>query len=138
MSNQTKLLVSTIYDALEAQDVKTIVSLFDPSVEVQSPPTLPWSQGTYHGIDGAMAYFTSALEYLDQNAFIVEEVHAEGDWAASIGRWTGRFRATGGEFDVRFVHFWDFKDGLVVRCSGISDTHGIVLGYQAEPVTAGS
>jgi hypothetical protein len=53
-------------------------------------------------------------------------VHVEGEGEAAIGGWSCRFRASGCEFDVRFVHFWQFRDGKVVKGSGISDAVGIV------------
>lgn len=136
MSEQIKELVDKLYDGFAKTDVEAIVALFDPSAEIETPPTLPWSTGHYSGIDGAVTYFTSALEYLEETAFKVDEVHVDGDWAAAIGDWTGRFRATGGEFDVRFVHFWLFRDGKVVKGSGISDTVGIVRAYAPDSVPA--
>lgn len=136
MSEQIKDLVGKLYDGLSKADVEAIVALFDPAVEIETPPSLPWSKGSYTGIEGAVAYFTSALEYLEETGFVVEQVKVDGDWAAAIGRWTGRFRASGGEFDVAFVHFWDFRDGRVVRGSGISDTVGIVRAYAPESLPA--
>ncbi|WUH89163.1 nuclear transport factor 2 family protein [Streptomyces sp. NBC_00433] len=136
MSEQIKELVGKLYDGLAKADVEAIVALFDPSVEIETPPSLPWSKGSYSGIEGAVAYFTSALEYLEDTGFTVDEVRVDGEWAAAIGDWTGRFRASGGEFNVRFVHFWLFRDGKVVKGSGISDTVGIVRAYAPDSVPA--
>jgi|GEM_PF-1763116 ketosteroid isomerase-like protein len=132
MSEQIKDLVAKLYDGLDRADIPAIVALFDPAVEIETPPSLPWSKGSYSRLDGAVAYFTSALEYLEETAFSVQEVHVDGDWAAAIGDWTGRFKAGGGEFDVKFVHFWQFRDGKVVKGSGISDTVGIARAYEPE------
>lgn len=121
--------VEALYDGLARMDAEAVVSLFDAASEIRTPPSLPWSTGHYVGLEGAIAYFTGALEYLDDNRFDVEEVRVSGDnWAAAIGMWYGKFK-NGGEFNVRFVHFWTVKDGKVVRGEGISDTDGIVRAY---------
>lgn len=133
---QIRELVGKLYDGLGRADIEAVLALFDPSVQIETPPTLPWSKGSYSGLEGAAAYFANALEYLTETHFTVEEVHVEGQWAAAIGDWYGRFRESGGEFDVRFVHFWHFRDGKVVKGSGISDTVGIVRAHMSDALPA--
>ena len=136
MSESTAAVVEKLYDALGRADIKAILELFDPEVNIQTPPSLPWSAGKYTGLEGATAYFTSALAYLTETQFIVDEVHTDGDWAAAIGDWTGTFGASGGKFNVRFVHFWTLRDGKVIIGSGISDTVGIVRAYAPDSLPA--
>ncbi|GAA3150601.1 hypothetical protein GCM10010521_42840 [Streptomyces rameus] len=126
MSEQTTAVVKRLYEALDKADIQTVLEIFDPEVEIVTPPSLPWSTGHYQGHAGAAQYFGGALEHLEDTGFKVTEIRVAGDWAAAIGNWYGRFRAGGGEFDVRFVHFWELRDGRVVRTEGISDTDGIV------------
>jgi ketosteroid isomerase-like protein len=132
MSERSIALVKRLYEGLDSADIEAVVAAFDPSVELSTPTSLPWSTGHYSGLDGAVEYFTRALDYLEVTQFIVEEVRPSGDdWVAAIGRWTGTFRASKGEFDVPFVHFWTLRDGKVVKGAGISDTDGIVRAYEA-------
>ncbi len=131
MSERTIAVVRRLYEGLDRADVETVLGLFDPEVEIVTPKALPWSSGHYTGLEGAAAYFGGALRYLDQTRFDVQEVHASGQWAAAYGNWSGRFRDGGGEFDVRFVHFWTLRDGRVIHTEGISDTDGIVRAARA-------
>ncbi|WP_306323280.1 MULTISPECIES: nuclear transport factor 2 family protein [unclassified Streptomyces] len=130
MSEQTAAVVERLYEALEKEDIETVLEIFHPEVRITTPPALPWSTGYYEGHAGAAAYFTGALQYLEETTFKVQEIRVCGDWAAAVGDWSGRFRRSGGEFDVRFVHFWELSEGRVVRTEGISDTDGIVRAYQ--------
>lgn len=136
MSEGTVALVERLYEGLDRADIEAVLALFDPEVEIATPPSLPWSAGNYTGLDGAAAYFGKALEYLEETQFLVEEIRPSDDWAAAIGNWTGRFRESGGEFNVRFVHFWEFRDDRVIKGSGISDTVGIVRAFSADPASA--
>ncbi|MEU7580007.1 LLM class flavin-dependent oxidoreductase [Streptomyces sp. NPDC041068] len=70
------------------------------------------------GWDGATAYFADALTYLDQAKFDFEELLPSGDRVTAFGWWSGRFKETGNEFNVRFVHFWHIQDGKVGRAEG--------------------
>ncbi|MGI5519992.1 nuclear transport factor 2 family protein [Micromonospora sp. CA-259024] len=131
MTQNIRSIVDDLYSGLRRMDAPAVVSLFHPEVEIRTPPSLPWSTGHYTGLDGAVAYFTSALDLLDENLFDVEEVRVSGDdWVAAIGQWSGKFK-NGGVFDVRFVHFWAIRDGKVYRGEGISDTDGIVRAYES-------
>ncbi|WP_176611721.1 nuclear transport factor 2 family protein [Actinomadura sp. WMMB 499] len=131
MPDQVAEIIERLYKGLAAADVEAVLSLFDPRVEIFTPPSLPWSTGHYAGLEGAAQYFGGALELLEETAFDVQEIRVSGDdWAAAIGDWSGRFREGGGEFDVRFVHFWTLADGKVIKGEGISDTIGIVRAHE--------
>ncbi|MFR9776110.1 nuclear transport factor 2 family protein [Micromonospora sp. MS34] len=134
MTDRVEAVVEALYDGLKRMDAPAVVSLFHPDAEIVTPKSLPWSTGHYSGLEGAMSYFTGALEMLDDNRFDVEEVRVSGDdWAAAIGMWYGHFRS-GGEFNVRFVHFWTLRGGKVIKGEGISDTDGIVRASRGEKV----
>ncbi len=132
MSEQTTAIVERLYEGLAKADIETVLGIFDPEVEIVTPEALPWSTGHYTGLEGAAAYFGGALQYLDRTGFDVEEIRPSGeDWVAAIGMWSGRFREGGGEFNVKFVHFWTLRDGKVIKGEGISDTIGIVRAFEA-------
>jgi len=136
MSDKVKALIETLYDGLKRMDVDAVVSLFDADVEIQTPTSLPWSAGHYTGLDGAVSYFTGALAMLEENRFEVQEVRVSGeDWAAALGMWYGRFRDSGGVFNVRFVHFWTLRDDRIIRGEGMSDTDGIVRALHGQAAT---
>jgi ketosteroid isomerase-like protein len=45
-----------------------------------------------------------------------------GDKVVSVGRYTGSINATGKKFDAQYAHYWEFKDGKVVRMQQYTDT----------------
>ncbi|MEU8343941.1 Ketosteroid isomerase-related protein [Actinomadura meyerae] len=136
MSEQLRAVVEQLYEGLNTADVELLPKLFDPAAEIRTPTSLPWSTGHYSGPDGPAQYFQGAVEMLESTRFNVEAIRVDGDWAAAFGDWTGKFRESGGEFNVRFVHFWTFRDGKVVYSEGISDTVGIVRAYEASGARA--
>lgn len=134
MSEQTLATVKQIYNGLQTADIKAVLELFDPSSEIFTPGSLPWSTGYYSGLDGALAYFTSALGHVEETRFEVEDWlpsdgQPSGDWVTALGWWYGRALPSGNEFRVRFVHFWTLRDGKVVRAEGVSDTAGIINAF---------
>ncbi|MGA5704461.1 nuclear transport factor 2 family protein [Peterkaempfera bronchialis] len=137
MSEQTAAVMERLYDGLARADIKAVLAEFDPEAEIVTPESLPWSTGHYTGLQGATAYFAGALDYLEETRFDVDEVRTAGEWAAVIGFWYGRFKDGGGEFNVRFVHFWTLRGGRVVKGEGISDTDGIVAAFESRTAAAG-
>lgn len=136
MADQALSTVKQVYEALGREDIKTAVDLFDEAAEIFTPSSLPWSSGYYTGLDGALAYFTSALGHLEGTRFEVEELLPSGDWVTALGWWYGRAIPTGKEFRVRFVHFWTVRNGKVVRAEGVSDTAGIVGAFEPSLTSA--
>jgi hypothetical protein len=71
MAEDLRALVDTLYDGLCRADIEAVLGLFDPLVEIETPPSLPWSAGNYTGLGGAASYFSSALGHLDETRFDV-------------------------------------------------------------------
>ncbi|MDJ1130686.1 nuclear transport factor 2 family protein [Streptomyces iconiensis] len=138
MPKQNVDTVKRLYEGLTAFDIDMVLGTCDPEVVIIAPKSLPWSQGDYAGIDGAAAYFASALGHLDQAKFDVEELLPSGDWVTALGWWSGRFKETGNEFNVRFVHFWIIRNGKVVKAEGVSDTVPIARAAEAGLAPAAS
>lgn len=122
MAEQPVDTVKRLYKALRALDIDSVLATCHPDIEIVAQKSLPWSQGEYKGLDGAAAYFASARTHLDRATFDFEELLPSGDWVTAFGWYGGRFKDTGNEFIVRFVHFWRIRDEKVIRAEGISDT----------------
>ncbi|WP_167368051.1 nuclear transport factor 2 family protein [Streptomyces agglomeratus] len=133
MPEQPVETVQRLYKGLSSFDIDMVLGTCDPEVEIVAPKSLPWSEGEYKGLDGAAAYFAGALGHLDQAHFDFEELLPSGDWVTALGWWSGRFKATGKEFRVRFVHFWVIRDEKVFRAEGVSDTVPIVRASEPDP-----
>jgi hypothetical protein len=138
MSNDAEkiALIERLYEALAKEDVEGVLAAFSPDVVIHTPPSLPWSTGSYEGLEGAVKYFQGAIVACADTVFKVDEIHPSGDWVAAVGDWSGTARSTGRSFTVRFVHFWTLRDDKVVKAEGISDTVGIVRAFEDAGVSA--
>jgi ketosteroid isomerase-like protein len=113
-------LIRRLYEALEARDLDTIVSLFDPEVDIVQTEELPWG-GEYHGHKG-LAEFFGALGRHIRSKVKHARVFAAGDRVVQVGRTTGTVNATGAAFDIDEVHLFTVRDGRVVRFEAYIDT----------------
>lgn len=117
-------VVKGIYEAFAKGDVPAVLGALDPKIE--------WGEAEGFIFDVGKK-FIGPDEVL-QGVFmrIVNEttdftVHPEGyvdggDKVVSLGRYTGSINATGKKFDAQYAHYWEFKDGKVVRMQQYTDT----------------
>ncbi|WP_405642382.1 nuclear transport factor 2 family protein [Streptomyces uncialis] len=131
MAEHSPAVTKRLYEALDRCDLEALVGLCDPAVEVVAPPSLPWACGTRTGLVGAVDCFTRAFGMLERTRFSVTEMRPTGDDRMTVvGNWWGRVRDTGREFDVRFVHLWTFRHGMVVKAEVIIDSAGILRAFE--------
>jgi ketosteroid isomerase-like protein len=105
--NQPLEVVQDVYAAFARGDLPAVLAHFDPAIEWRTPDTLPWSRGTYHGHAGAMEYFTSFLDALDEPHIVPRELVVAGDRVICLGVERARARSTGLSFEAEFAHvFW--------------------------------
>jgi ketosteroid isomerase-like protein len=110
-----------IYDAFDRGDVDGWVGLLAHDIEWTLPETLPWG-GTRHGHEGVRVFHELLEEYVDGGWGTPEEFLEADDRIVVLGRFSGRARATGREFETPFAHVWAFSDGVPVRYRHYSDT----------------
>ena len=125
METDETMLVKSVYDAFGRGDVASVLGALDPDVEWVTPPSLPWSRGRYVGHAGVHAYFASFLSALDAPRIEPETIEQGGSFTWSVGVERARVRATGAEFEARFVHLFTIRQGRIVRMEGIVDTASI-------------
>lgn len=106
-------LVAHLYDAFRSRDLPTIFGLLAPDVEIHQASEIPWG-GTYHGHEGAAAFFAKLVATITSSVTLERFVDA-GDHVVAIGRTRGTVNATGKAFDVPIAHVWTVRDGLVRR-----------------------
>lgn len=123
-------LVRGVYDAFARGDVASVLDALAEDVAWRTPPTLPWSAGTYSGRDGVARYLGSFAEALVDASVAPEAVVATEDGAVAVGYERGRARATGEPFEARFVHVWKVRaDGRVASMEGVADTAAVVAAF---------
>ena len=133
MSEEHLALVRSAYAAFGRGDLDAVLAVFDPAIVWQTPATLPWSRGEYHGHQGVMEYFSSFLAELTEPRIVPDELLACGDRVVALGFERARARATGVAFAAAFAHIWTLRNGRAVRLQGIVDTAIIRQAFGLEP-----
>ena len=125
MASEDLSAVRDAYDAFDRHDLDGLLGLLSHDVVWHAPETLPWG-GTRHGRDGVTTYFELLDEHVEGGWGDPDEYLDAGERVVVLGRLRGRARATGGEFEARFVHVWDFQDGVAVNFDSIVDSAAIL------------
>lgn len=115
-------LVKSIYAAFARGDVPAVLERFDREICWQTPATLPWSNGDYHGPEGVAEYFGHFAAALTDPAIVTGEFLDAGDHVVVHGEERACSTATGRRFAARFTHSWTLRDGRVTRLRAVIDT----------------
>lgn len=115
-------LVKSIYAAFARGDIPAVLATFDRDISWQTPATLPWSSGDYHGPEGVTEYFGRFTAALTDPAIVAGEFLDAGDHVVVHGEERACSTATGRRFAARFTHSWTVRDGRVTRMRAVIDT----------------
>jgi ketosteroid isomerase-like protein len=102
-----------IYNAQQKRDLRSIIMLMSPNVEIVPSDELPWG-GHYIGHDGVKKFLTTLIEHVDSQVQVERMIDA-GDKIAVVGRTVGKARKTQLEFGIPIVHIWTVREGQVIR-----------------------
>jgi hypothetical protein len=105
--------IEELYNAQQKRDLRSIIMLMSPDVEIIQSDELPWG-GHFTGHDGVKKFLTALAEHIDSQVQVERMIDA-GDKIAAIGRTVGKARKTNLEFDVPIVHIWTMREGQVIR-----------------------
>lgn len=124
MSREKLEVVRRIYDAVDVGDKATIVSLYDPQIELDfsaSPFRETLNRSVYRGIAGMREFIGERYEFWEQMGDRCEELIDRGDVVISVVTSWGRGRASG--IDASRVHYgvWSFKAEKVRRVAWYGD-----------------
>jgi uncharacterized protein len=125
VATEDLLAVRDAYDAFDRRDLQTALGLLSHDVAWHAPEVLPWG-GTRHGHDGVATYFELLDEHVENGWGEPDEYLDAGERVVVLGRLRGRARATGDEFEARFVHVWDIQDGVAVTFDSLVDSAPVV------------
>ena len=105
--------IEELYRAQERRDLKSVLLLLAPEIEIVQSEELPWG-GHYHGHDGVRKFLAALNEHVDSRV-VVERLIDAGDRVVAVGRTVGKARNTQLEFDIPVVHVWTFREGQIVQ-----------------------
>ena len=121
MASEDLSAARAAYDAFDRRDVDALLELLGHNVAWHAPDVLPWG-GTRHGHDGVATYFELLDEHVEDGWGEADEYLEAGNRVVVLGRLRGRSRATGADFEARFVHVWDFHEGVAVTFDSVVDS----------------
>lgn len=107
------MLVQRAYEAFFRRDIRAVLHLLHPDVEIRQASEIPWG-GAYTGHADAAAFFGKLVSTIT-SAVTLEGFIDAGDHVVALGRTRGKVNATGKTFDVPIAHVWTIADGLVTR-----------------------
>ncbi|HVF77800.1 MAG TPA: nuclear transport factor 2 family protein [Solirubrobacteraceae bacterium] len=128
--------VRRLYACFAAGDLQAVLKLLDPHVEWITPPTLPWSRGTYRGRDEVSSYFEDFGSALERPAVVPDRILDCGGVVVALGRESGQARQTGHAFSVPFAHVLTVNAGQITSLRGHVDTATICAAFDPHGVSA--
>ena len=134
MSQESVALVRSIYDAFGKGDIPGVLGRMAPDMEWNEAENFPYADGSpYVGPDAIVSgVFMRLGGEWDGFAAVPEEFLDAGDTVVVLGRYKGKYKATGRTLDAQMVHVWRVKDGKTTHFQQYTDT------LQAARVTAGA
>ena len=115
-------LVKQLYGAFATGDVPTVLGGFHQNVEWISAEGAPYP-GTFRGPEAILTNVFARLgaEWDGYRAEPAEYLDA-GENIVVLGRYSGKYKATGRSMSAAFAHVWTVRDGKVTRFRQYTDT----------------
>jgi ketosteroid isomerase-like protein len=119
MSEENVEVVRRIYDAASQRDAATVLTLYDPEVELDGTRLqvvgLGGSGFVYHGHAGLRRFFREWHEAWESIEYDFDELIDAGEHVISVVTRRGRGRASGAEVELHVALVWTLREGKVVR-----------------------
>ena len=114
--------VKAVYDAFAKGDIPSVLGTFSPDIAWTEAEGFPYG-GTYHGpravLDGV--FMRLGTEWVGFAAVPDEFIDA-GDTIVVLGKYSGKYKATGKSFQANFAHVWKMREGKATRFTQYVDT----------------
>ena len=132
-------LIQKVYAAFGKGDIQTILDNLTPDVDwrVAGPATIPFA-GDRRGPGEVKGFFDALATTQDDHRLTIDEIIAQGDKVASIGRYSCTVKATGRHIDSPVAHFFTIRDGKISGFVDFLDTALVLEGYNAAKTAAAS
>lgn len=120
MSNLTS--VQGVYDAFAKGDIPAVLGFLSADIEWTEAEGFPYG-GTYIGPDAVLkgVFMRLGTEW-DGFAAVPDEFIDGGDTVVALGKYSGKYKATGKTFQANFAHVWKVREGKAVRFVQYVDT----------------
>src|SRR4026207_1800760 len=109
MSNLNK--IKAVYDAFAKGDVPGVLAVMSPDIDWTEAEGFPYG-GTYHGPNAVLTgVFMRLGSEWDGFAAVPDEFIDGGDVVIALGKYSGKYKATGKSFEANFAHVWKVQNG---------------------------
>jgi ketosteroid isomerase-like protein len=124
MNSDHAAVIQQVYDAFARGDVAAVLGAFDPQIHWREAEGFPYADGNpYVGPDAvAQGVFGRVVAEWDDFRVQPAEILPTLDGAVALGRYSGKYKATGRTVDAPFAHVWRIKDGRVTGFQQFTDT----------------
>jgi ketosteroid isomerase-like protein len=136
LSEQNVALVTSVYRAVNENDLDTFLSLMHPEVELMTSGIYPDFSASYRGHPGALKYWEAARGLWENFTVEIKRVEAVGDQVLVLlqQRVEGRDGIT---VEHAWGHLFAFADDLIRRVTGFASWEAAVEAVGVESGTRG-
>jgi len=115
-------LVQGAYSAFAKGDVPGVLGILSPDIAWTEAEGFPYS-GTYNGPNAVLegVFMRLGAEW-EGFAAVPAEFIDGGDTVVVLGKYSGKYNATGKSFQADFAHVWKLRDGKAIRFVQYVDT----------------
>ena len=114
--------VRGVYDAFAKGDITAVLRFLSPDINWTEAEGFPYG-GTYTGPDAVLAGVLMRLgAEWDGFSAAPDEFVDGGDTVVVLGRYSGKYKATGKSLRAVFAHVWKVREGKAVRFVQYVDT----------------
>lgn len=124
MNSDHAAVIRQLYDAFGRGDVATVLGAFDTQIDWREAEGFPYADGNPYVGPNAVAQGVFGRLVGDWDDFRVQlaEILPTPDGAVALGRYSGKYKATGRAVDAQFAHVWRIKDGRISGFQQYTDT----------------
>jgi ketosteroid isomerase-like protein len=124
MSQENVALIRGIYEGFAAGDVGAVLGAMSPDIVWNEAENFPYADGNPYVGPQAVAegVFARCIGEWDGFAVNAEEMLDAGDTIVVLGRYGGRYKATGKAMNAQLVHVWRVAGGKAVAFQQHVDT----------------
>jgi len=131
MNNQILNAIQGAYDAFAKGDIPAVLGFLSSGIEWTEAEGFPYG-GTYNGPNAVLegVFMRLGAEW-DGFAAVPDEFIDAGDTVVVLGKYSGKYKATGKSFQANFAHVWKVREGKAIRFVQYTDTLIVQRALQA-------
>ena len=115
-------LIKSVYEAFATGDIPAVLGALSPDIAWTEAEGFPYG-GTYNSpkavLEGVFMRLGSEWEGF---AAVPDEFIDGGDTVVVLGKYSGKYKATGKSFQANFAHVWKMQDGKAAQFIQYVDT----------------